>query len=403
LVTGIAFSPDGRQLVSCCEWDDDPLRVCDTATGRLSAILRRVKPPWWHMCNTVAFSPDGKQLVSGGGVERCGGPLVLCIWDAATGLCVREWTGAGKWRGAGKMSSITCVAYSPDGATIASGSQDGTVRLWAVHNLRQQGGGGNSSSRYSGFELPVRHRGSSNYDRMVRHVVFHPEGRLMASGSDGTILVWDIQEGQMRAPCTARLELGGHGPLRCMAFTTAAAAGDTLTAATATKILSWPRSDWQPSGSGASSAATTAATPPPLDGGGLSAAAAVPPSGVVIWKSEGRYDTRVFSPDGRLIADWDRGKVQLRDARSGALVRSLGDPSAAYAPLQCIAFSPDGRHLATGHWQGNVRLWDLSTAHGFPAGGGSSGQGMTAAEGGIISSVQGGECGGRRIGTTGGG
>jgi WD40 repeat protein len=65
---------------------------------------------------TLAFSPDGKQLVSGGQNQD------LILWDVATGEAVRRFVG--------HAAEIHSVAFSPDGRRIVSGGEFGHVRLW---------------------------------------------------------------------------------------------------------------------------------------------------------------------------------------------------------------------------------------------------------------------------------
>jgi WD40 repeat protein len=66
--------------------------------------------------SSVAFSPDGKQVVSGSDDQT------VKLWDTATGAALQTLKG--------HSGSVTSVAFSPDGKQIVSSSSDRTVRLW---------------------------------------------------------------------------------------------------------------------------------------------------------------------------------------------------------------------------------------------------------------------------------
>lgn len=118
----MAFSPDGKTLASG-GWRRT-LKLWDTSAGKITATLQGHTEP----VSSVAFSPDGRILVSGSKDHT------IRLWDLATGkntATVSADTGeAGSQEpGAGVVS---CVAFSPDGKTLAAAIWDKTIRMWDV-------------------------------------------------------------------------------------------------------------------------------------------------------------------------------------------------------------------------------------------------------------------------------
>ena len=72
----------------------------------------------------MAYAPDGATLATGGGDRT------VRIWDARTGQQQHEFAGHTGW--------VLAVAYAPDGATLATGGDDRTVRIWDARTGQQQ-------------------------------------------------------------------------------------------------------------------------------------------------------------------------------------------------------------------------------------------------------------------------
>jgi WD40 repeat protein len=119
---------------------------------------------------SVAYSPNGKYIASGSddGTVR--------VWDATTATLRHTLTG--------HDSRVTSVSFSPDGKYIASGSYDWTVRVWDATTAT------------------LRHT-LTGHDSLVTSVSFSPDGKYIASGSnDGTVRVWDATTATLRHTLT---------------------------------------------------------------------------------------------------------------------------------------------------------------------------------------------------------
>jgi WD40 repeat protein len=197
----IAFSPDGNTLAVI---DGSTLRFWDADTGRElpSPALQESQPAF----QSIAFSPDGQILALGGNT--------IGLWDLANGRNLTALAGhTGKAQQSStpaetftligpndkngrrvvewhwnikhmegsvdeRQASVISMAFSSDGHTLATGSDDLTIKLWDLA---------------SGHEL----RTLEGHSAWVRSVAFSPDGRTLASASDDlTVKLWDVGSGR---------------------------------------------------------------------------------------------------------------------------------------------------------------------------------------------------------------
>lgn len=319
----LAFSPDGRRLVSAA--GDGVLRLWDPAALTPAGTLQAPPGTVW----SVAWSPDGSRLAAAGedGVVRVwpsagpGGPVpagpahrnrvtALCwspdgallasgstdrtvvLRDAATGAAVRTFE---------SMDGINCLAFSPDGTRLAAGDQHRNVRVW---DLRPGEGPEDAALWLTG------HRDA------LYALSWAPDGRRLATASrDRTLAVWDTG-----APPTV---LRGHAE------------------------SVW-RTAWSPDGSRLASASED----------GTVRVWRTPEFGPPKVLSLGQCGDLAWSPDGTRLAVGRRdGTVALwpRDGGPSALeLDGHGDEVSA------VRWSPDGTRLATAARDGLVRVWDAA-------------------------------------------
>ena len=278
------------------------------ATNRLASAFVR-QPNHTTRAYSVAFSPDGKILSS----ASWDGTIKL--WDTKSWRELRTLAGHG-W-------GVYNAVFSPDGKQLASASRDGTVKIWDVAT------GANART------LVVD-------SLAVKHVAWSPDGRLLASsGNDSVVKLWDAATGQELRTLNHAWRDGRRGLVNCVLFSPD---GKTLAA------RNWDGTVSIFEVSTGHESHTLALV---NDFGGISSLA--------------------FSHDGRLVAEADEGtKVKFWDVASGQLVRTLVSPPVTGMTVQIVsqAFSLDGRLLATGEartddahreYYGVVKLWNLES------------------------------------------
>jgi WD40 repeat protein len=240
------------------------------------------------MISNLSYSPDGKTIASSSDDKT------IKLWDAVTGKLLHTLKG--------HQGGVLNFSYSPDGKMIASGSVDKTIKLWdaatgkLLHTLE-------------------------GHQSLVWRLSYSPDSKTIASGgNDKTIKLWDTATGRLLHTLEGHQD--GVGSLGYSPDGKMIASGH------------WDKTIklWD------------AAT------------------GRLLHTLEGHQDgvgSLGYSPDGKMIAsgDWDK-TIKLWDAATGRLLHTLEGHQDG---VNSLSYSPDGKMIASGSVDTTIKLWDAAT------------------------------------------
>ncbi|TEB33592.1 WD40 repeat-like protein [Coprinellus micaceus] len=289
-ISSLATSPSHLGLVPAWKNHFPGIPTLQTHSSWSTPLMRiNVGSQVWG----VAVSPDGKCIASGSedGLVR--------IWDAQDGKEVEVLEG--------HSQCVNSVAFSGDGQHLASGSADCTVRLWDV---------------MAGKEGNVL----QGHMDMVTSVALSNSGKELVSGSeDGSVRVWDTTTGE------EMVVLDGQ----TRAVYSVAFSSDGIQIASGSEDHTVRVWDWR-----------------------------LGKELLVLKGHTWGVMSVTFSADGMWIASGSDNDVRVWNARTGQEERAIDTQTGT---MQSVAFSKDGTQILSGSEGGTLKLWDVETGRELQA------------------------------------
>ncbi len=115
--TGLAWSPDGSRIVVGDGFG--VIHILDATNAQPLLTYQGFSGSYESLC--MAWSPDSKRVATGGmGVGQ--NVNTVQVWDSTSGQTLATF--------GGQPQGVNAVSWSPNGADIAAGGQDGTIQIW---------------------------------------------------------------------------------------------------------------------------------------------------------------------------------------------------------------------------------------------------------------------------------
>ncbi len=340
----VRYSPDGS-VIAAGGIEDNNVTLWDAVSGRVIGAPIDTNPPQLGGAHSISFSPDSKRIAVPGA------PGTVGIWEVATGQRVGRPLVIGE-------ANVDEAIFAEDGRTLIASDESGSVYMVDI-----------GTGRPIGQPLSVGDEPAASLD-------LSPDGRLLAAASfGGSVFVWDRKTGEpYGSPLTVE-----PSPVNDVAFSPD---GRTLVTSHLRSAVVWNMSGEQVIGEPLGGPTDLTTDVSFSSDGKWLAAGRFDGSAVVYDTETRRQTARIdtgsvvtavaFHPAGDLIAVGTiDGKVRFFDPKSGAAVGPLLDEGES--AVWQVAFSPDGRLLAVAvdpngvegfhrqQRQGEVQLWDVDS------------------------------------------
>ena len=329
-----AFSPDGSTLVT--PGDGHNIRFWEVTSGKQIHGLEGDFTPNWIFVRTISGGKTSVLLALDRVSAKDRDVKAIKLWNVATGKPVRVLTGQG--------SSVSAVAFSPDGRQLASAGKDNMISIWdcragqrlssmsikppeAIKASPLSSGSIKSKTKvildHLDPKIPADDPLRNALGSTIRNLRFSPNGKLLVgAGDDQVVRVWDASTGKRLFAL-----LGHTDVITSVSFSPS---GDRIASASLDETIKL----WN------------------VSNGELVRTFAG-------HQSTGPILTIAFSGDGKMLASGGDNKViKVWDVQTGASVRELNGSS---QDIYFVSFNSDGKQVIAASIDSTITYWDVAS------------------------------------------